>query len=369
MTKRMIQKAAYLVVLGWGISAGRPFLLPMCVAGLLAFLMAPAQRFLSARLRLPDGLAILFSALLLLSPLALVGTLLAVQGQDLVQDFPRLAQSAQAQLARIAALPALQRFGGSEGFSGGALLSKLSSGAGQGLGLIAGGLAALASLGTQSVLVFALALMMLGTRKHLRRSMERIVARHESLRSVHLVDQVVDLVQRFLIARIAVVGIVGALSSAALFAFQVNYSLFLGFFVGLMTLIPAIGFLIALVPALGVAIATGHSLLAVLGLTAALVAVNSLENYYLTPKMVGNRLNLNALTSFAGLFAGGLLWGLWGMVLSVPILGIMRIVFSAIPSMRAWGELLSDSDGGGKAGAATAAEPHQLREARGRKAG
>jgi predicted PurR-regulated permease PerM len=87
---------------------------------------------------------------------------------------------------------------------------------------------------------------------------------------------------------------------------------------------------------------TGHSVSQTLVMTAILFGISAIENYVLTPKLVGNRLNLNALTCFIGLFAGGLLWGIWGMFLSIPILGVVRIVFAAIPALEGWGELLSD---------------------------
>jgi predicted PurR-regulated permease PerM len=124
--------------------------------------------------------------------------------------------------------------------------------------------------------------------------------------------------------------------------FGVSYSVILGAFVGAMTLVPAVGFIISLIPVIVVALATGHSLLNTVAIVAALVGCNMIDNYYLTPKFVGNRLNINALTSFVGLFAGGLLWGIWGMFLSIPMLGVLRIAFSAVPKLRPWGELLAD---------------------------
>jgi predicted PurR-regulated permease PerM len=107
--------------------------------------------------------------------------------------------------------------------------------------------------------------------------------------------------------------------------------------------IPAVGFLIGLIPALIVAAVTGHSFISLLCILGALIVCNLIDNYYLTPKLVGNRVNISALASFVGLFAGGLLWGIIGMFLSIPILGVLRIVFSSTPALRPWGELLSDS--------------------------
>jgi predicted PurR-regulated permease PerM len=39
---------------------------------------------------------------------------------------------------------------------------------------------------------------------------------------------------------------------------------------------------------------------------------------------------------------GGALWGISGMFLSIPFIGVLKIVFDRIPEMRPWGKLLGD---------------------------
>jgi predicted PurR-regulated permease PerM len=50
------------------------------------------------------------------------------------------------------------------------------------------------------------------------------------------------------------------------------------------------------------------------------------------------------LATFLGVFAGGLLWGIAGMFLSVLFLGVLRIAFSATPALEPWGELLAEPE-------------------------
>ena len=107
--------------------------------------------------------------------------------------------------------------------------------------------------------------------------------------------------------------------------FGVNYSFTLGLFIGIMTLLPQVGFLVSLVPVLVVTLATGHSLLSTTFLVGTLLLIEALQGNLLSPKLLGNRLNINTLSTFLGVFAGGLLWGVAGMFLGVLILGVLRI--------------------------------------------
>src|SRR6476660_790662 len=68
-----LHRAAFIIILFWGLSGGSPFILPLLIAGLLAFLMSPLHRFLSQRLKVPEWISIIMSVLSLISPIALIG--------------------------------------------------------------------------------------------------------------------------------------------------------------------------------------------------------------------------------------------------------------------------------------------------------
>lgn len=71
---------------------------------------------------------------------------------------------------------------------------------------------------------------------------------------------------------------------------------------------------------------------------------------YLEPRMMGKSLNLSPLAIFLAIFAGGALWGIVGALIVVPLLAVVVIVFTEVPSMRPVAILLSaDGDIEGKA--------------------
>ncbi len=96
---------------------------------------------------------------------------------------------------------------------------------------------------------------------------------------------------------------------------------------GLLNAVPYVGTISGIVLACGFSFAAGGSfghLAAILGV---FVAVQSLEGYYLTPRIMGDRLNLHPMAVFLGLLIGGKLFGLLGVILAIPAIAIGKVFF------------------------------------------
>jgi predicted PurR-regulated permease PerM len=64
------------------------------------------------------------------------------------------------------------------------------------------------------------------------------------------------------------------------------------------------------------------------------------ENYVLTPNIVGGNVKINPLFIIIGLIAGGLIWGIPGMLVIIPFLAILKIIFGHIPNLAPYAYLL-----------------------------
>ncbi len=96
---------------------------------------------------------------------------------------------------------------------------------------------------------------------------------------------------------------------------------------GLLNVIPYVGTLLGIVLAGGFTIAGGGGVWDIAALLGVFVAVQSLEGYVLTPRILGGRLNLHPMAVFLGLFIGGKLFGLLGVVLAIPAIAIGKVFF------------------------------------------
>lgn len=96
---------------------------------------------------------------------------------------------------------------------------------------------------------------------------------------------------------------------------------------GLLNAIPYVGTFLGIILAGGFTIAGGGSVWDIAAVLGIFVAVQTLEGYYLTPRILGGRLNLHPMAVFLGLLIGGKLFGLLGFILAVPAIAIGKVFF------------------------------------------
>ena len=332
---------AFLIVLTWGLSEGRSFLIPLCIAALVAFLMVPLVKALR-KIGAPEWLAVSLTFLVLLLPLLGSLYILAREVQSVVHDFPNIQRGIKQAITTLTTSSLGVRLNLATHLDPAQLTKRLVSGAGEALQMTLKGLGVILSAGSQGLLVLLFAVLMLVARAHLRLCGERILASSRPLVAKEMLDAITQLIERFLMARFLIVLIIAMADLAILVAFRIDYAFLLATFLGIMTLVPAIGFILALIPPVVMSIIDGHSAWMTTAMSLALFGMSIVEGNVLTPRMVGKQLNLNALTTFVALFAGSLLWGMWGMILAIPVTGILRIAFNASPRLRPWGDLLAD---------------------------
>lgn len=94
---------------------------------------------------------------------------------------------------------------------------------------------------------------------------------------------------------------------------------------GLLNAIPYIGTILGILLAGSFTLANGGGIWDLAGVLGIFVAVQTLEGYVLTPKLLGGRLNLHPMAVFLGLLVGGKLFGILGIILSIPTIAIGKV--------------------------------------------
>lgn len=154
-----------------------------------------------------------------------------------------------------------------------------------------------------------------------------------------VLGQTKTVVQSFLIGRMFETLILVAMNWAGLMLIGVKYALLLATLGALMNLIPYIGMLVATFITVVIAFAL-QDLNAALWVLALYSVVQFIDNHFLTPLVVGARVELNAFFSIVVVIAGGMLWGIPGMFLSIPIAAILKVIFDRVPALEPWGYVL-----------------------------
>ncbi|GHE23539.1 AI-2E family transporter [Sphingobacterium griseoflavum] len=123
-------------------------------------------------------------------------------------------------------------------------------------------------------------------------------------------------------------------------AIGVENALFFAILCGLLELIPFVGNLTGTgITILGV-IAQGGESGMILLVIAIYALVQFIQTYLLEPLIVGNEVNINPLFVIVGLVVAEAIWGISGMVLAIPAIGICKIICDRIDSLKPYGYLI-----------------------------
>lgn len=109
-------------------------------------------------------------------------------------------------------------------------------------------------------------------------------------------------------------------------AFGIDFALFWGYLAFVLNFIPTIGSIIATIPPFLLGLIQLGSAGAVIGLMTLLLAVQFGFGNIIEPRLMGSSLSLNTVVVILGLVFWGYLWGVTGMVLSVPMLVLLKVI-------------------------------------------
>ncbi|MCB2410013.1 AI-2E family transporter [Hymenobacter lucidus] len=180
-------------------------------------------------------------------------------------------------------------------------------------------------------------------RDHLRQFMFRFVAPDKRTAVLHTVDSIQTVVQAYISGLFKVIVIVAILNGIGLVALGVKFAIFFAIFASVLAVIPYIGIMIgATLPALITLVETGSPLQA-LGVIGVFVFVQFLEGNFITPMITGSQVSINPLAAILALILGNELWGTPGMILSIPIMAVIKVVLDASKTTEPWGFLLGDT--------------------------
>lgn len=137
----------------------------------------------------------------------------------------------------------------------------------------------------------------------------------------------------FLKGQLLVSFILGITQTSGLLMLGIPYAPILGFFGGILNIIPYFGPFIGAVPA--VLAAFFVSPLKALWTVILFLVLQQIDNNLLTPKIVEGKLGVHPITTIIAVFLGGEFFGLWGVLLAVPVYAAIRSILKRIlPTMK-----------------------------------
>lgn len=161
--------------------------------------------------------------------------------------------------------------------------------------------------------------------EHLRRSLGAIIPEQRWNATLSFLSDVDDVIGSFIRGQLIVAVSVGILITLVLIALHVPYAFLFGLLAAVGDLIPYVGAVLAFIPAFASSVLQNGWLNA-LAVTVAFVAIYETEGHLIAPNIVGRQVKLSAFIVLLSLLIGAELGGLFGMLVAVPVAGVLRVI-------------------------------------------
>jgi len=158
--------------------------------------------------------------------------------------------------------------------------------------------------------------------------------------TVLALNQIHDQIQRYMLVQLFTSVLVGLATWLCFLAIGLEHAAVWGIAAGVLDLVPYVG---------SVLIASGSALVSflqfgtfemVLLVSGSSLLIHSIEAFLLTPWLASRTNKMNPVAIFVGVLAWGWLWGIWGLLLGVPILVVIKAICDRVDDLKPVGEFL-----------------------------
>ena len=208
--------------------------------------------------------------------------------------------------------------------------------------LWSGTLGLVAALG-QLMLVVFLTFFALGSGDMFRRKMLRIVGPRLQSKKITLqvLNDISSHIERYLLTQILTSALVGVATALAFLAFGLEHAIVWGFIAALTNLIPYLGSVVVMAASGVAAFVQFGSMQTALMVASASLLIHTLVGNLLLPWLTSKSSRMNPVAVFIGVIFWGWLWGVWGLLLGMPIMMMIKAVCEHVEDLQDLGELLS----------------------------
>ena len=183
---------------------------------------------------------------------------------------------------------------------------------------------------------------MLASKDHVHVTTVRLFPKEHRLLAHRTVGRISGMIRSYILANF-VVGLASALICGIVFWYLgIQYFYFIGAISGFASLIPYLGVFLALLPPLASGLGTLHKT-GLLTVVLTVVGIHAITMNLIYPKVIGSRLQLNPLAVSLSLLFWSWIWGAPGLILAIPILGVLKIICDHVDPLQGLGCWLGDS--------------------------
>jgi putative permease len=310
---------------------------PLVAALLLKFLLTPAVNFLETRgQKRLTAIIMLYIGIILIagSAFIVVIPLLIKEARNFSADFPMYEKMLESALDKIQELILLKFPTAKIPDLYDTVHGYIEHNTAQFIDALPQYASSVASLLSVAALVPIIAFFFLADGHLIHKALMRLTPNRYFEMFILLSDKVMGAVQAFIRGQLIDALAVGIMTSLGLAIIGLPYFLVIGIIAGLGNLIPYLGPIIGFIPAFLVLMVSpaGFSTIGLIKIIVVFVMVQFLEGTFVYPIAVGKSVNLHPLVVIMGVTIGGMLGGVVGMLIVIPIICVFKVTIEVMYS-------------------------------------
>lgn len=190
------------------------------------------------------------------------------------------------------------------------------------------------------ILVMVYTYLLLFYRSRLKKFLLKIAPSGDQKKTMEIAESASQVAANYMTGLAKMIVVLWILYGFGFTAIGVENALFFAVICGLLELVPFIGNLTGTAIAIVGVTAQGGDTNMIVGVILIYGFVQFVQTYLLEPLIVGNEVNINPLFTIFSLVAAEAVWGIPGMILAIPVTGMIKIICDRIPRLQPYGYLI-----------------------------
>ncbi|WP_411274471.1 AI-2E family transporter [Daejeonella sp.] len=330
---------AFLIISGMYFA--REFLIPIAIAALLAMLLVPLSRWFESK-GSSRSISSVLCVLILLAGIAGIVAILSWQASDITNDLSNIGERIskiggeikQYIAKNVGISPEKQKewidkqseYGGSE-TSSTTVLSSL-------MGIL-----------VNTILVLVYLFLFISSRGHLKKFVLMMVPGEETKETEQIMNDGGKMAQKYISGMAMMIVMLWILYGVGFSLAGVENALFFAVLCGILEIIPFIGNLLGTFLTVLMAVSQGGDDVMIMSVIGTYLIVQFVQTYIMEPLIVGSEVNINPLFTILILVLMEIIWGIPGMILGIPMLGIIKIICDHVRPLKPYGFLIGKEKG------------------------
>lgn len=214
-----------------------------------------------------------------------------------------------------------------------------SSGTGK---IVTGLMSSMTGLLVDTILVLVYTFLLMFFRRHIKQFILKLVPPEEKAKTTRIIYASAEVAKQYVSGLAMMIVILWIMYGIGFSIVGVKNALFFAMLCGLLEIIPFVGNIAGTAITLLMVLTQDGGSTMILGVLITYGLVQFIQTYIIEPLVVGSEVNINPLFTIIAIVLGETIWGIPGLILAIPLLGIFKIICDNVEPLKPYGFLIGE---------------------------